>query len=66
MPYELRIAGRSSEQFGQVGEALARARAILRNDADVQLEIIDLTTNRPYGPAAGAEDREVLSREVGF
>ncbi len=31
-----------------------------------QVEVIDLTTGRPYAPAAGAADRDQLARKVGY
>ncbi|HYZ24813.1 MAG TPA: hypothetical protein VE690_21920 [Rhodopila sp.] len=66
MPYELRLDGRLLERFETPDAAEARARQLIRDDADRQVEIIDLATGRPYAPAAGAADREALSRKVGF
>ena len=66
MPYELRTAGRPAEQYETPEEAEARARDLIRSDADLQVEVIDLTTGRPYAPAAGVKDREHLARKVGF
>ena len=66
MPYELRLAGQRPERFETSDAAEARARALIKDDADRQVEIIDLATGRPYAPAAGAGEREALSRKVGF
>ncbi|MFL5256506.1 MAG: hypothetical protein ACJ8AI_27150 [Rhodopila sp.] len=66
MPYELRTPGRPAEQFETPEAAEAKARDLIKADADAQVEVIDLTTGRPYAPAAGAGDREHLSRKVGF
>ncbi|WP_428486845.1 hypothetical protein [Rhodopila sp.] len=66
MPYELRIDGQASGRFETSDEAEARARAILRENADNVVEIFDLSTGRPYAPAAGAEDRDAMARKIGF
>ena len=66
MPYELRLAGQTPERFDTSDAAEARARELIRADADRQVEIIDLATGRPYAPAAGAKDREEISRKGGF
>jgi hypothetical protein len=47
-------------------EAEEQARQIMRRDADSVVEIIDLSTGRPYAPAAGAGDREALAKKIGF
>lgn len=66
MAYEVRIAGGQAEQFPTAEAAEARARELIRGNADRQVEIIDLSTNRPYAPAAGAGDREDLARKIGY
>jgi hypothetical protein len=66
MAYELRLDGRALERFETSDAAEARARELIRDDADRQVEIIDLETGRPYAPAAEAGDREALSRKIGF
>ncbi|OYV39162.1 MAG: hypothetical protein B7Z80_08005 [Rhodospirillales bacterium 20-64-7] len=66
MAYELRIAGQASECFDRAEDAQARARDLLRQDADTRVEIFDLNTGRPYAPAASAEDGEDMARKVGF
>jgi len=66
MAYELRTAGRPAEQYETPEEAEARARDLIKADADLHVEVIDLTTGRPCAPAAGRDDREHLSRNVGF
>lgn len=66
MAYELRIARQATERFDRVEEAQARARDLLRQNADTQVEIFDLSTGRPYAPAASAEEGEDMARKVGF
>lgn len=66
MAYELRADGQPPERFDTQSEAESRARTLIRADADRVVEIIDLTTNRPCSPAAGAEDKENLARKIGF
>jgi len=66
MPYELRAKGRQAEHYETAEEAETRARALIRADADLQVEVIDLATGRPYAPAADPADREQLSRKIGF
>jgi hypothetical protein len=65
MGYELRIGGRAMDRFETADEAEARAQILLRENADIIVEIFDLTTGRPYAPAAGAADREALARKIG-
>ena len=66
MAYELRTAGRPAEQYETAEDAEARARDLIKANADLQVELIDLATGRPYAPAADRGDREQLSRKVGF
>jgi hypothetical protein len=66
MSYELRKDGRVAGRFETSKEAEAHAREMLRENADSVIEVIDLTTGRPYGPAASAEDREAMARKIGF
>jgi hypothetical protein len=47
-------------------EAEEQARQIIRKDADCVIEIFDLSTGRPYAPAADAGDREALARGIGY
>lgn len=65
MPYELRTPGRPPEAFDAPDAAEARARELIRADADLQVEIIDLFTGRPYAPAAGESERERLAKKLG-
>ena len=65
MAYELRCRG-STERFDTADGAEARARAIILENADAVIEIIDLATGRPYAPAASPADREALTRKIGF
>jgi hypothetical protein len=66
MSFELRIGGESIERFEKSEDAEARARALVRENADIVVEIIDLSTGRPYAPAAGAGDRDALAGKIGF
>jgi len=65
MAFEVRYRG-NTEQFDVAEPAEERARAIILDDADATVEIIDLSTGRPYAPAASKQDREVLARRIGF
>jgi hypothetical protein len=66
MPYELRMNGHACGQFETSDEAERQARALLRQNADNNIEIIDLVSGQPYAPAAGAEDRDALAKKIGF
>jgi hypothetical protein len=66
MAYELRIGGRAAARYETSEEAELRARAMMADNADCAVEIFDLSTGQPYAPAASAEDRETLSRKIGF
>ena len=66
MSFELRIGGKATERFDSADDAEARARSLVRENADIVMEIIDLSTGRPYAPAAGAGDRDALAGKVGF
>jgi hypothetical protein len=66
MSYELRIGGRFEARFEDVSEVETKARALIRKDADTIVEIIDLSTGRPYAPAADAQEREAMARKIGF
>ena len=66
MPNELRVGGRTAGRYEISDDAEEQARKIIRSDADSVVEIIDLSTGRPYAPAAGAGDREALAKKIGF
>jgi hypothetical protein len=66
MSYELRMNGRVCGRFETSDEAELHARTLMRQSADNNVEIIDLSSGRPYAPAAGAEDRDDLARKIGF
>jgi hypothetical protein len=66
MAYELRIGGRAAARYETSEEAELRTRAMMADNADCAIEIFDLSTGQPYAPAASAEDREALSRKIGF
>jgi hypothetical protein len=66
MTYELWINGQPGGRFETSDEAEAHARSLLQQSADNSLEIIDLSTGRPYAPAASAEEREAMARKIGF
>jgi hypothetical protein len=61
--FELRVPGKT-EQYDTASEAETRAQTIILEDADASIEIIDLSTGRPYAPAASRKDRETLARKV--
>jgi hypothetical protein len=65
MAFELTFRG-NAEQLDTAAEAEERARAIILDDADATVEIIDLSTGRPYAPAASRQDRDALARKIGF
>jgi hypothetical protein len=65
MTFELRCRGKS-ERFDTAAEAEERARAIILDDADAPVEIVDLSTGRPYAPGASQKDREAMARKIGF
>jgi hypothetical protein len=62
--YELRIDGQAAGHFENAGEAESRARDIIRRDADSIVEIFDVSTGRPYAPAAGSGDKEDIARKM--
>jgi hypothetical protein len=66
MPYTLRLNGRTIATFDTEEEAVARARAILRDDADKQSEVLDAETGQPVAPGASKGSRDDLARKVGF
>lgn len=66
MPYELRIDGKVEDRFETSEEAENRARAVVRENPDRVVEVIDLSTGRPYAPAASAGDRDAMARKIGF
>jgi hypothetical protein len=66
MPYELRMNGRPTGRFETPNEAERQARALIRQNADNVVEIIDLANGQPYAPAASGEDRDALARKIGF
>ncbi|WP_428542168.1 hypothetical protein [Rhodopila sp.] len=66
MGFELRIGGQAIDRFETSDDAEARARELVRENADIVVEIIDLSTGRPYAPAAGAGERDALAGKIGF
>lgn len=66
MAYELRRGGVSAGVFGTEEEAVAAASAIIREDADAELEIRDSATGQPVAPGASGSWREELAGRVGF
>jgi hypothetical protein len=66
MPYTVRLDGRTLATFDTVEEAVARARAILRDDEDKQAEVLDAETGQPVAPGASSGSRDDLARKVGF
>jgi hypothetical protein len=66
MRYRVCLDGRTIATFDTEEEAVARARAILRGDADKQPEVLDAETGQPVAPAASTGSRDDLARKVGF
>jgi hypothetical protein len=66
MPYELRMNGRTIGRFEASDEAERQARALIRQNADNVVEIIDLVSGQPYAPAASSKDRDALAKKIGF
>ena len=66
MAYELQRGPLTVRTFGPEEEAVAAASALLRDDADAQLEIIDTATGQPVAPGASGSWREDLAKRVGF
>jgi hypothetical protein len=66
MSYELRTNGRVQGHFETSEEAELQAQALMRQNADNNVEIIDLASGKPYAPGADAKDREALARKIGF
>jgi hypothetical protein len=66
MRYEVRLNGKAIAAYATPEEALERVREMLQQDADLQLEIIDLETGRSYAPAASVPEGEELATKVGF
>ena len=66
MSYELTKNGRILGRFETLEEAELQARALIQQNADNSVEIIDLASGKPYAPAADAKDREALAGKIGF
>ncbi len=66
MPYTVHLDGKTVATFDTEEEAVARARAILRDDADKQPEVLDAETGQPVAPGASSGSRDDLARKVGF
>ena len=66
MAYELKRGGVAVDTFATEQDAVAAASAIIREDADAQLEVIDTATGQPVAPGASGSSREDLAKKVGF
>lgn len=66
MPFIVRVGGKTLARYATENEALARAREIVRDDADQQPEILDADTGRAVAPGASAGSREDLAGKIGF
>jgi hypothetical protein len=66
MPFTVRLGGKTLATFDTEEEAVARARAILQDDADKQPEVLDAQTGQPVAPGASKGSRDDLARKVGF
>jgi len=66
MSYELRTNGHVRGYFETSQEAELQARALIQQNADNNVEIIDLASGKSYAPAADTKDREALAGKIGF
>jgi hypothetical protein len=65
MPYELRRPDATPIIFDSEEAAVHAASAALRDDPDLELEIIDLATGRACAPGASRAWREDLRQRMG-
>ena len=66
MAFAVKLDGKTIVTFDTEQEAMARAREIIRSNADQQPEVLDTETGRAVAPGASANSRERLARKVGF
>ncbi len=66
MPYKLQIDGTSAGTFETEAEAIAVAKALLRANADTEVDLRDMSTGLPAAPGATHNWREELATRVGF
>ncbi len=66
MAYELRVAGVAKGSFPTEEGAIEAAREVIQENADAEVEVIDLATGRACAPGASKNWREELSKRVGF
>jgi hypothetical protein len=66
MAYEVRLNGAPKGTYDTEEAAIAAVRDVIRDDADAQPEIFDLSTGKPVAPGASQGWREELANRVGF
>jgi hypothetical protein len=66
MGYELRINGGTAAVYDDPKDALERVRRLLKSGFDIEPEVLDRRTGRPFGPAASMDWREELATKIGF
>jgi hypothetical protein len=66
MTYEVRARGQVIAVYERQRDALARVRELVRQDPDLEPEIVDAGTGKPAEPAATQADREDLAKKIGF
>ena len=66
MPYELRIAGKTSEIFETQPEAVEPSRKVTADNSEADPEIVDLNPGEAAAPGADQRSREELRSKVAF
>lgn len=66
MPFIVRLDVKTLATCATEDEALARARDIVRENADKQPEVLDSRTGRGVAPGASARSRDHLAQKTGF
>jgi hypothetical protein len=62
----VRLKGRTVAAIGTEGEAVARARAFRRDDADKRPEVLDAETGQPVARGVSSGSRNDRARKIGF
>lgn len=66
MPYELHIDKSLVATCSTLEEAQTRARGIMLNRPDCEVEILDPVTKRAVEPASSTRWRDELSHKIGY
>ena len=66
MAYEVRANGKPVAVHERQRDALAQVRELVRDNPDLEAEIIDTATGQSATPAASKLEREDYARKVGF